>query len=331
MTSGENLEVYLAETVLNTDLLGHYDKSNPVFHYTSPDGLLGILQNDGPVLWFSQYDSLNDITEGTHVVKVYQYVCKEFLSKKKIDSEFYQAIYDVTPMTKEVFLYNREYKETTDDPSNPMDYCKIEETEKYICCFSKNRDSLPMWNYYSKGDKYEGYNIGFCFWRTKQWDIQDFYGKGYSLDFFTVIYNNEDKQKIIQDKIEELYSFYTKANYDDAKKRILPRIKSILSYFLNALGLKFKQDCFQHEEEVRAILTVPKQNNKFKVEYRNKAGYIIPYIKIPFPAQIVSGITIGPLLNDQSALKNIKQLIRDRHYFLLDDTDIQTSQIPIRY
>jgi len=24
--------------------------------------------------------------------------------------------------------------------------------ETYVCCFSKKRDSLPMWNYYLKGD-----------------------------------------------------------------------------------------------------------------------------------------------------------------------------------
>lgn len=52
--------------------------------------------------------------------------------------------------------------------------------------------------------------------------------------------------------------------------------------FLKAVGLIFKSSCFKHEEEVRAILTVPKSNQKFEVKYREKNGYIIPYIALAF-------------------------------------------------
>ena len=327
MQYDENFEVCLGKTVMDSDLLGCYDRSDPVFHYTSPNGLLGILRENGPVLWFSQYDSLNDISEGVHIVEVYQRVCKELFAANKIDSDFCHAIYDVKPITKEMFLYNLKEDGT---PNNLTDYCKFEEVQKYVCCFSKNQDSLPMWNYYAKGDKYEGYNIGFCFWRTRQWDVQDCYGKGYNFELFTVIYDDNTKREIVQKKIKELYSYYRDADCIETREKILPRIKTTLSYYLKALGLKFKQDCFQHEQEVRAILTVPKGNTKFKVKYRSKAGYIIPYIEIPFPAQIISSITVGPLLNDQSAVENIKQFTRDRHY-PLNDNDIQTSKIPIRY
>ena len=325
MVDNESLEMCLGRTVLEADWLGRYDKSDFLFHYTSPDGLLGILRETGPVLWFSQYDSLNDTTEGIHILEVYQGVCKELLDNGKIDSVFFQAVHDVEPMTKEMFLYSLEQAKS-DSSSDPTDYCKFEEVQKYICCFSKNRDSLPMWNYYTKGDKYEGYNIGFCLWRTKQMGIQDYYGKGYSLDFFTVIYDDTEKKKIMRDKIEELYHFYK----DGIGENTLARIKNILSHYLKALALKFKQDCFQHEQEVRAILTVPKGNTEFTVKYRSKAGYIIPYIEVSFPPQIISGITVGPLLNDQTALKNIQQFSRNRHY-LLNDQDIQTSKMPVRY
>ena len=326
MAGNENLEICLGRTIMDAELLAHYEKSDPVFHYTSPEGLLGILQEDGPVLWFSQYDSLNDASEGVHIISVYQNVCDELLASEEINLKFYQSIHDVKPMIKEVFLYNLEQVKADTPSTNPTDYCKMEEAQKYICCFSKNRDSLPMWNYYTKGDRYEGYNIGFCFWRTRHRDVQDCYGKGYNFDLFTVIYDEKQKKQIIQDKIKELYSFYNQS----PNEGVLARIKNILSYFLKALGLKFKQDCFQHEQEVRAILTVPKGSNKFKVEYRSKAGYIIPYIKIPFSAKIVSGITVGPLLNDQGAIRNIKQFVRGRHY-IFSDTDIHTSKIPIRY
>lgn len=326
MKNEMDLGICLSSTIIDADLLGSYDKSDPVFHYTSPDGLLGILRETGPTLWFSQYDSLNDTTEGVHILEVYQDVCEELLANGKIDSVFYQAVHDVEPMKTELFLYSWECLKTDKRRLGIIHDGTFEEAQKYICCFSKNRDSLPMWNYYTKGDKYEGYNIGFCLWRTKQMGIQDCYGKGYNLDFFTVIYDDTEKKKIMRDKIEELYPFYK----DGIGENTLARIKSILSYYLKALALKFKQDCFQHEQEVRAILTVPKGNTEFTVKYRSKAGYIIPYVEVSFPPQIISGITVGPLLNDQTALKNIQQFSRNRHY-LLNDQDIQTSKIPVRY
>lgn len=326
MMDKESLEIYLGRTVMEADLLGRYDKSDSLFHYTSLDGLLGILRETGPVLWFSQYDSLNDTTEGVHILEVYQDVCEELLANGKIDSVFNQAVHDVKPLTKEVFLSHLKQLKEVEKPIDITHYCKVQESQKYICCFSKNQDSLPMWNYYTKGDKYEGYNIGFCFQRTRQYGVQYCYGKGYNLDLFTVIYDDNEKKQIIQRKIEELYSFYK----DDARETTLTRIKNILSNYLKNLALKFKQNCFQHEEEVRAILTVPKGNTEFTVKYRSKAGYRIPYVEVSFPPQIISGITVGPLLNDQTALNNIQQFLRARHY-AFNDKDIGKSEIPIRY
>lgn len=63
MATTESLEVCLSKTVMDADWLGHYDKSDPVFHYPSPEGLLGILRAEGPVLWFSQFDSLNQFSQ----------------------------------------------------------------------------------------------------------------------------------------------------------------------------------------------------------------------------------------------------------------------------
>lgn len=331
MITEENLELCIGSTILDSELLSSYDKSTPIFHYTSPEGLLGILQEKETVLWFSQYDSLNDTTEGVHILEVYRKVCKELFDGGKINWIFYQAVKSVEPMTKAVFLSHLENLEAGKKTANITDYCKIKESQKYVCCFSKNRDSLPMWNYYTKEGKYEGYNIGFCFWRTKHAGVQDCYGKGYNFDLFTVIYDDEEKKKIIRSKMEELYSFYEKT----PEEKVLSRIKNALSYYLKNLGLKFKQECFQHEKEVRAILTVPKEiafekDEKFKVKYRNKAGYIIPYIEVKFPVEIVSGITVGPLLNDQTAINNIRQFSRSRQYLFKDD-DIQPSEIPIRY
>lgn len=327
MVNDGNLAMCLGKAALDADLLGLYETSDSLYHYTSPDGLLGILKETGPVLWFSQYDSLNDMTEGIHILEVYQTVCKELFDSSKIDSAFYQAIYDVKPMKEDIFLSHLEQLIEDENPTDITHYCQVVESQKYVCCFSKNPDSLPMWNYYTKGDKYEGYNIGFCFWRTRESDMQNCYGKGYNFDLFTVIYDDEEKKNIIRNKIEEIYSFYKKVTME---KNALSEIQNALSYYLKSLGLKFKQNCFQHEQEVRAILTVPNDSTKFPVKYRSKAGYIIPYVEVEFPKESISGITVGPLLNDKVAEKNIQQFAKAYNY-PIKDKDIQVSNIPIRY
>lgn len=85
---------------------------------------------------------------------------------------------------------------------------------------------------------------------------------------------------------------------------------------------------FHERYEVRAIFTVPKSNQKFEVKYREKNGYIIPYIALAFRKDNVREITIGPLLNDDIAQINLKRMIRAYQYPVWD---FKTSEAPIRY
>lgn len=323
LKDNENLAICFASTIADTKQVSRYDGFDQIFHYTSPEGLLGILREENIVLWFSQYDSLNDIKEGVHTVEMYRCVCDELLRLGRVDAVFYQSVRDIEPYEKEMFIYRQSGSQMDEDIDEIGVFKKY---QKYVCCFSQNRDSLPMWNYYTKAGNYEGYNIGLCFWRTRQSDIQNCYGKGYDLDFFSVIYDDEEKKAIIRGKIEEIYTIWK----CERSSEDLIRVRNVLSHFVKDLCLKFKQNCFQHEQEVRAILTVPKDSPQFEVNYRSKAGYIIPYIELSFPKEIVSGITVGPLLNDSAAVKNIKQFAKDYNY-LIGDKDIQMSKIPIRY
>lgn len=306
--------------------LSSYQKSNPIYHYSSPQGLLGILQDECLKLWFSQYDSLNDTSEGIHVVEVYRDVCKHLLDEKKISDFFYQEICDVTPSLNGVFFHVNRDLVSSDEPVNLSNYCSIGKEQKYICCFSKDPDSLPMWNYYSKNGRYEGYNIEVSFESILHGELSDFNRNGYLFDLFTVIYDNQEKKHIIQDAIERLYSYF-KTQHDEI---VIVKIKRTLAEFLKHLSLKFKNSCFIHENEVRAILTIPQDNNPFPIKYREKAGYIIPYIEFKLPKKIISGITVGPLINGAMATENIKKFIEYRGYSICPE-NIRSSSIPIRY
>ena len=100
--------------------------------------------------------------------------------------------------------------------------------------------------------------------------------------------------------------------------------------FLNNCSLIFKNSSFQHEEEIRAVITIPKEikERRFEIKYRPVNGYIVPYIEVPFPKEIIKEITIGPLLKDKIALNTVIDLLKSRGY---DSVEVLNSNIPIRY
>lgn len=314
MSGKETFEVELAKLAFRFDTIGSYQKSKPIYHYTSPQGLLGILQPENPVLWFSRYDALNDKTEGMHIFEVYGKICDDLLRRDQISKPFYESIRHLRYPVKDAFPFGDLTKNTS--------HIKSDEYDCYVCCFSSAKDSLPMWNYYTKDGKYEGYNIGFSFFKSQHVGVQNPFETNCHFSLRNVIYEDKEKDNIIQDALISCFKII-----DDFDSQ-MPSIQYHIMQFLKTVGLIFKSSCFKHEEEVRAIFTVPKSNQKFEVKYREKNGYIIPYIALAFRKDNVREITIGPLLNDDIAQINLKRMIRAYQYPVWD---FKTSEAPIRY
>ena len=68
--------------------------------------------------------------------------------------------------------------------------------------------------------------------------------------------------------------------------------------------------------------------NKILYHYRTKNGVLVPYIEIPFFKETVKEITIGPLVERELAVENLKEFLDLRGY---KDIDIKVSNVPIRY
>jgi hypothetical protein len=96
-----------------------------VFHYTTGQGLFRILNSQQ--LHCSNLRFMNDPSEEFY----FDHLIKELLEQEEDLKFIYKN------------LYNPSYHKAVLNP-----------TEKYIASFSKNGDSLPMWNYYSKGNGY---------------------------------------------------------------------------------------------------------------------------------------------------------------------------------
>lgn len=301
-------------------------KNSLIYHYTSPVGMLGIMRTGGQEkLWFTQYDSLNDRSERENMFEFLHEYCDYQVKANNISSSFCDLVKSVTLDDQVLFIEM--------DRENPNHaYAYRDAFHTYLCCFSKNPDSLAMWNYYSKSKHYEGYAIGM--WRYK---FPTGTTSGYKLSFKNVIYTNHEKVEILNRLILPMNKEYEVAKKEQRQEFVM-RIQEIC----DTLQLVFKDFCFAHEEEIRAILEVPRRYAQTGVDgygsssskiiserkYREKDGYIIPYVELLLPDTCTQEIIVAPLLEKELSLRNLKDMLINYGY---PHIVVKPSQIPIRY
>ena len=132
------------------------------FHYTSPTGILGIFNTNNPKLYFSQYDSLNDLNERKDILHTLHKYCDIKVTEGKMESAFSDKIKEIK--YDDLFLITETVEDSITLPSgetiDKINQISNKECYVYICSFSEKADSLPMWRMYAKSEHYEGYNIG---------------------------------------------------------------------------------------------------------------------------------------------------------------------------
>lgn len=300
-----------------------------LYHYTSQEAIMNIVGENGICLRFSRYDCLNDINEGKEAIKIQQEVCEELLGENEQNDKILKEIYQVTP-NFEVIIAPATGKshgcKRENGKMRASGSIEIIRTESipYICCLSKGKDLLPMWNYYSKNQRYEGYNVGLQIEEGTKYSIlneemKPIKNPSTGLRFLDVIYDREEKKKIVK---EEILSQIKKKDMEAYQEKF------------NEWSMSFKNEAFEHEDETRLICFASKENikdeyfNKYVVKYRAANGMLIPYIDIQFEKALLKRITIGPLIEKEKAKETLQMYLQSKNY---TDVDIRTSEVPIRY
>ena len=310
----DEISYYTISCFINSSLKSF--PSYPMYHYTSLDGLISILKNK--TLWFSRCDCLNDSKERVYILEVYKEVCDTLLSERRIEQKFYDSIIDLKLSDKSSIALKK---------YNGMPVSSYIDVDYYLCCFSKNGDSLPMWHYYSKDNHCEGYNIE-CNYITEYFakelkglnELEEVTNPHEYIQFVEVIYDEFEQKSLLSEVIENMYAYCKKYGFDTSITHIKESIVAILSKY----SLGFKSKYFSNEEECRIIIKVPKKdNNIFNIKYRTVRGCKIPYIEMKFDKNFILGVTIGPLVNTDEAKNSLKPFIENKR--------INISKIPIRY
>jgi hypothetical protein len=287
-----------------------------IFHYTSPASFEKILFSKAEVeLFASRYDCVNDTQEGKYIINIYGDVVEELhKAEKKISDEAYRTIRSILPGNE---MLIPKYK------GGECVRARNEKCDMYICCFSTDGDSLPMWNYYSKNDKYQGYSIGIE--GQPAIDSLNSFLSGANVKWYEVVYDEQEQKDLIKNFLSELLEYYTPARK--------PSIQETIACQLNEWSMIFKNPCFEHEKEVRMVLYLPKdkEHEHYTIEYRQKDMFMIPFTRFHLSKDCVTSVRISPLYctdgEKEQQIKILKERLNKEGYI----TEVIPSQIPIRY
>jgi hypothetical protein len=173
---------------------------------------------------------------------------------------------------------------------------------RFIASFSKNRDSLSMWNYYATGN---GYNIGIDVDKLRAsqdstsiaiWQMDLLYDKDKQIDklISTLLGFKDDCEEYLA-LDETIRTAEDEADYHNAYQQQV-YIESKVTSKIHELKLEFKHPAYEREEEVRLILSQPdyeENTRKFKV---SQTGVFIEYLPLTFDVKsCLESVMIHPL------------------------------------
>jgi hypothetical protein len=297
------------------------------YHYTSPEGLSGILKNRH--IYFTDCQFLNDFQERIQINDELSYFWST--NRNDYDRDFYNLLCSVR-----IDAYE-------DDDFSYTERSDVAVTCRYfVLSTSYEKDSLSLWKYYAKNGSYNGYNVGL--YTSALVDIWIDRDVGVAIEDGHVLYTRKEKQNKVHDAVEELYAEWCKyKRSENLDNKIRREFKAWISF----ASIFFKSESYSSEKEYRFVAIAPKDKlMNLSYEYRGQSvliydfrivnGVMTPYIKIPFcswnidECWAISNIGIGPSLHSDQMKIGIQQMIQSLDYKLCNYT-IDKSNIPLRY
>ncbi len=286
-----------------------------IYHYTSYDALLPILQSK--TLRFSDRFYMNDKTEGTYALD---------LLIRNID--------DIIPVGHG---FREQKREICDQCSELMEELKNDWFNIYQCSFSLDGDSLPMWNYYTKNNNLRGINIGFDSKELSdslEKNIRRASDVSESQLFILggqVIYDRETQIQRIKKVLDK---YFEKAK-ENGVNHIPPHGINVILRRIVLIGTFFKMNCFEHEKEFRLAVNLSNENGELlamkdsEIQFMmNQQGFYMPYVDVVFDLDIIKSLSLAPGYDYDFSRNNLRTILKS---FGIVDVEINQSEIPVRY
>lgn len=286
-------------TRLDNEILRPANNTTFINHYTSPSGFAKIIENK--TLRFTEYAYLNDNTEGDYIFEVLEDM---LLPNKR--SEFNRSILEE--------LRNPPFNEIYDIT------CKY----YFVCCFSEDDDSLPMWNYYTKTPSRAGYNIRF-YYNGVYNAVKNFCHDCF-FESYKIMYGKDSQQKFLRRLLN-----FIKPIWEASEDRFIIRVA--LNY-LHSVRLAFKHIAFAPEKEIRFVIKMEqvafeKAMQSRIIKFNERNGIMVPYVLIPYENKDIRSIRLSPLIQNDNAEESVKLFLRSNDFN--ENIKIELSDVPVDY
>lgn len=309
------------------EMLTYCKNKREVYHYTSPNSFLSIVDNKK--LWFSDSQFMNDRSEYIYIKEIFEQAAKgttHQTNQKEDKDRFIDYILGVPyggiilkPLPKGQKGFSR----------------GLMSTRYYLFCASLNSDSHSLWSYYVKNNQYQGYNIGIDVNKL----VKSISNPTWKITHGMVNYDREKQIKQLNAKIIELSKQF---NIDIQTGRnedaCIEHYQDELAEYLVQRCMFFKNPAFAHENEYRIVIeapatTIDAENDKSKVGFHvSSSGLIVPHLEVNFePEDVVKSIALAPMMEREVAKQGIRRLLSSTPQKTKVKIPINFSQIDVRY
>ncbi len=296
---GARLKIEVAD-ILREWEAQHQAARLELYHYTTADGLLGVLTKRH--LWATDASYLNDRTEGKHAHALMQLA---YDAKRKHASPIVQAL-------------------TTRSIGPSLDGF----ITHYVTCFCEHGDLLSQWRGY--GARGGGYAVRFKF--------PPIGPPLANIRFRKVIYKADTQRHFIESILgiaSTALEAETTGQTLEQARGVIAAASAFVADFMTEFEISFKDPSFAEEHEWRAIQTVYGPAVDDHLKFRVGNGQIVPYRELDLTdkAGVLTGqlpihqIMIGPTLDQGLTHKAIRNLCYQQK---LSFCEIKSSGVPLR-
>jgi Protein of unknown function (DUF2971) len=274
-------------------------KPDDLYHYTSADGLLGIIDRRalrGSNIWY-----LNDRREFSLALDL----CRIIIEER---SDTMQERFE-----RGLLIALGEALENSGD------------TDVFVGSFAEDGDQLSQWRgYCPKGG---GYSVGFVLARLEQIVKQD---RRFVLA--PVVYARE-AQLVIMNRLVDSAITYGNGLWENSHgdlKRVYSAVYQEFASLIAVVSPLIKDSSFHEEAEWR-LVSLPRAIDKSEWHFRSRGTMVVPFIEIPLPVSDgvleLDALVIGPAKDIELAVSAAKAMdIRG----LVKIGEVNASTIPYR-
>jgi hypothetical protein len=301
----------IIDKLLPDDILG-----KDLYHYTSADGLLGILGNK--VIRCSHVFYLNDIEENLNGWDFFFQVLDSYQHERESSEQFKSAVQNLFSHHKKL-----DYEELSNQVFHNMHEKRV---YSFIFSLSLIDDDLNQWRSYA--EEPFGFSLRFNFDRTF-WEQQPLFrnGQNSSILLRQCVYDPKEKERKITQLLDHHFEEFSKGKnkWED-------------DLFFNALTLSlfFKNEKFVAEDECRLVITTALENSHTiegaavsLLNMRKGKSYLVPFVELMCQPSCIKQITIGPSPFKNHSLSSLIML-RNSLRAELGHIDIKHSEVPYR-